>query len=79
MTHTKEPLMEFIDLGESGCPTYKVKCSARPNIVMEDEQYYPSAPDKDDARRFVECYNALAGIENPAEWVERAKKALGEE
>ena len=30
------------------------------------------------AARIVECVNALAGIENPAEWVARAKKALGE-
>ena len=29
-----------------------------------------------DAQRIVACVNALAGIDNPEEWVENAKKAM---
>ncbi len=50
---------------------------ANKKSVMLFTSYYPETPDEEDARRMVDCYNALAGIEDPEAWVAKAKKVMG--
>lgn len=67
MTHTKEPWYHLVP--------------EIPKLVYGENTGKPPIAEfkfKADAERATICVNALSGIENPAEWVERAKKALGE-
>jgi len=45
----------------------------------DDEQYYPACgmePNKANAKRIVDCVNAMSGIDNPAEFMAEIKEAF---
>lgn len=67
MKHTPEP-WEVYNEHYITASDEKIACQ-----FFDRMDYYYSNKDAN-AARIVECVNALAGIENPAEWVKRMKK-----
>jgi len=70
MTHTKEPWGHFD--GATVFKTTNIKGGARQKNACIAEFRFENT--KLNAKRAVECVNALAGIENPAEFVAKSKR-----